>query len=303
MRQIAIVLVFLVGWLAGAERVALARLRVVATTEDLAYFARVIGGDAAEVRAILKGYQDPHVAAARPSYMVAVSRADLVLSVGLDLEIGWLPLILQGARNPDVMPGHPGLLDCSQFIAPIEVPPAGPDRSKGDLHPMGNPHYWLDPDRALAVARGIAARMTQLDPGNAETFQAGLGRLEAEVAQTREEVLALLRGLDPPPLVTYHVTFSYFFERFGLRATAYIEPKPGIPPTPSHVATLNETLARLPHPPLFLVEPYYDPDIPREMAERTRGRAVIVPSSVGGVQGADSYQAVLTAITRAIAGK
>ncbi len=303
MRQIAIVLMCLVGWSAGAPRAALARLRVVATTEDLAYFARMIGGDEAEVQSILKGYQDPHFAAARPSYMVAVSRADLVLAVGLDLEIGWLPLILQGARNPDVMPGNPGFLDCSQFIAPIEVPPAGSDRSKGDLHPKGNPHYWLDPDRALAVARGIAARMEQRDPAGAPRFRQGLTRLEAEIAQARDEVQALLRGVDPPPLVTYHVTFSYFFERFGLRPTAYIEPKPGIPPTPGHVADLNDTLSRLPHPPLFLVEPYYDPDIPREMAERTRGRTVIVPSSVGGVEGADSYQAVLTAITRAIAGK
>lgn len=301
MRRIVIVVAFLVGSLAGIA--AHARLRVVATTEDLAYFARVIGGDAAEVTAILKGYQDPHVAAARPSYMVAVSRADLVLSVGLDLEVGWLPLILQGARNPDVMPGRPGYLDCSQFVTPIEVPPAGADRSKGDLHPMGNPHYWLDPDNAIAVARGIAARMEQLDRTGAGAFREGLARLETEITKAREEVQALLRGVEPPPLVTYHVTFSYFFERFGLHATAFIEPRPGIPPTPSHVASLNETLARLPHPPLFLVEPYYDPDIPREMAERTRGRTVIVPSSVGGVEGADSYQAVVTAIARAIAGK
>lgn len=303
MRPIAFVLVFLAGWLAGAERTALARLRVVATTEDLAYFARVVGGDEAEVQSILRGYQDPHFAAARPSYMVAVSRADLVLAVGLDLEVGWLPLILQGARNPDVMPGNPGFLDCSQFIAPIEVPPAGADRSKGDLHPKGNPHYWLDPDRALAVARGIAARMEQRDPAGAPRFRQGLARLEAEIAQAREDVQALLRGVDPPPLVTYHVTFSYFLERFGLRATAYIEPKPGIPPTPGHVADLNDTLSRLPHPPLFLVEPYYDPDIPKEMAGRVHGRVAVVPSSVGGVTGATTYRALLTALATAIAGK
>ncbi len=303
MKRIAIVLLSLAGLAAGMEGKAQARLRVVSTVEDLAYFARAIGGDAADVQSILKGYQDPHFAAARPSYMVTVSRADLVLSVGLDLEIGWLPLVLQGARNPDVLPGNSGFLDCSQFITPIEVPPAGADRSKGDLHPKGNPHYWLDPENALAVARGIAARMGQLDPASTSVFQGGLARLEAEIASARDEVRTMLQGVDPPAIVTYHVTFSYFFDRFGLRATAYIEPKPGIPPTPSHVATLNETLARLPRPPLFLVEPYYDPDIPREMAERTRGRAVIVPSSVGGIAGADSYRAVLTAVARAIAGK
>lgn len=303
MKRIAIAWAFLLAWIAGSQPIALARLRVVTTTSDLAYFAQVIGGERTEVQPILKGYQDPHFAAARPSYMVAVSRADLVLSVGLDLEIGWLPLILQGARNPDVMPGHPGFVDCSQFITPIEVPPAGSDRSKGDLHPMGNPHYWLDPDRALAVARGIAARMEQLDPSGSPAYQAGLARLETEITGARGEVQALLRGMEPPPLVTYHVTFSYFFERFGLRATAYIEPKPGIPPAPSHVTMLNDTLSRLPYPPLLLIEPYYDPDIPREMAAKTGGRSVVVPSSVGGIVGADTYRAVLTAIARAIAGK
>ncbi len=237
------VAVLSVLWLAvGFAHTALARLRVVATTQDLAYFAKVIGGEAAEVQSILKGYQDPHFAAARPSYMVAVSRADLVLSVGLDLEIGWLPLILQGARNPSVMPGNPGFLDCSQFITPIEVPPAGADRSKGDLHPKGNPHYWLDPERALAVARGVAERMTQLDQGNAATFQKGLERLQDEIKKAQREVQAILTGSPSPPVVTYHVTFSYLFERFGLHATAYIEPKPGIPPTPSHLIIFSPAL-------------------------------------------------------------
>lgn len=299
MRLVAIMSVC--GFLANLGN-AEARLCVVATTEDLAYFARVIGGDAVEVKAILKGYQDPHFAAARPSYMVAVSKADLILSVGLDLEVGWLPLVLQGARNPKVLPGNPGYLDCSQFISPLDVLAAGVDRTKGDVHPKGNPHYWLDPERALAVARGIASRMKHLAPENAPLYQAGLARLEAEIVRAREEAQTILQGVEPPPIVTYHATFSYFFDRFGLSPTAYIEPKPGIPTTPSHVAWLNETLARLPRPPLFLVEPYYDPDLPRDLAARNRGRAVVVPSSVGGMVGADTYLALLTAIARAIAG-
>jgi len=281
---------------------ALARLRVVATTSDLAYFASVIAGDAADVQSILKGYQDPHFAAAKPSYMVAVNRADLLLAVGLDLEIGWLPLIVQGARNPRVLPGEKGFLDCSQFIEPIEVPAAGADRSKGDLHPRGNPHYWLDPQKALKVARGIAQRMQALDPSSAAMFQSGLERLEREIREAEEAVRAALRGVEPPPLVTYHVTFSYFFHRFGLGATAYIEPKPGIPPSPSHVASLETSLRALGRSPLFLVEPYYDPDIPRQLAARTGGRAVIVPSAVGGTEAADTYRSVLIALARAIAG-
>lgn len=300
MRTMAFVMMVLTGLSAGP---AAARLRVVTTTADLAYFANVIGGDAAEVQSILKGYQDPHFAAAKPSYMVAVSRADLVLAVGLDLEIGWFPLILQGARNPSVMPGNPGFLDCSQFIEPIEVPAGGADRSKGDLHPKGNPHYWLDPQRAIAVARGIAARMEQLEPASGATFKAGLARLEEEIRQAEEEVRSLLHSTPLPPIVTYHVTYSYFFERFGLHAVAYIEPKPGIPPSPGHVTNLHEILSRLPSPPVFLVEPYYDPDIPKNLAAKVRGRAAIVPSSVGGTDGAQTYRDMLTTLAKVIAGK
>lgn len=278
-----------------------ARLRVVATTEDLAYFARVIGGQVVEVQAILKGYQDPHFASAKPSYMVAVSRADLVLAIGLDLEIGWLPLVLQGARNPNVMPGNKGFLDCSQFITPIEVPPAGADRSKGDLHPKGNPHYWLDPERASAVAQGIARRMQELDAKEAATYQAGLNNLLEEIRSAQAETRKIL-GQSTPPIVTYHVTFSYFFERFGLRAAAFIEPKPGIPPNPSHVSSLSALLGSLPAPPVFLVEPYYDPGIPKNLAAKHGGRVVVVASSVGGTKGAETYRDVLVGLAKAITG-
>lgn len=277
-----------------------AKLRVVSTTEDLAYFARIIGGERAEVSSILKGYQDPHFAQAKPSYMVAVNKADLVLSVGLDLEIGWLPLVLQGARNPKVMPGEKGFLDCSEFIEPIEVPPSGADRSKGDLHPKGNPHYWLDPLRALAVARGIEARMEVLDPEGAQTFREGLGRLEKEIEAAKAEVERIKGNKEAPPIVTYHVTFSYFFQRFGLSPVAFIEPKPGIPPTPSHIATLEATLRSLPRPPLFLVEPYYDQDLPRRLAEKSSGRFALVASSVGGLEGVKTYSDLLKSLAKAI---
>lgn len=280
-----------------------AKLKVVTTTQDLGYFAKTIGGDNVEVATILKGYQDPHFATAKPSYMVQLNRADLLIFVGLDLEIGWLPLVLQGARNPAIMPGNSGCLDASQFITPIEVPPAGADRSKGDLHPKGNPHYWLDPENAAKVAKGIAERLKQLDPEHASVYDTGLNRLLSEIQRAEEEVTALLAHTNRPPIVTYHVTFSYFFTRFGLASIGFIEPKPGIPPSPGYVAELVTRLKNLPQPPIILVEPYYDQDVPRKIAEQTGGRSVLVPSSIGGTEAAQTYHDLLMEIARAIMGK
>jgi len=291
----------LVVFFLGISSVSLAKIRIVSTISDLAYFASVIGGDKVEVSSILRGDQDPHFASAKPSYMLMVSKADLVLSVGLDLEIGWLPLVLQGARNPKVMPGEKGFLDCSQFIEPIEVPPSGADRSKGDLHPKGNPHYWLSPLNAKKVARGIMERMALIDPSNRQFYEASYTKLEQEIDEADAHVRSLLSKTTPPPIVTYHVTFSYFLMDYGLSATAYIEPKPGIPPTPSHIATLSQTLRNLETPPVFIIEPYYEQDIPNRLARQTNGKVIIVPTSVGGVKGANSYKDMLLMIARAIA--
>ena len=280
-----------------------ARLRVVATTQDLAWFVRSIGGPEVDASNILKGFQDPHFAAAKPSYMVEVSRADLLLFVGMDLEIGWLPLIMQGARNPTVMPGEKGSLDCSQFVTPIEVPAAGVDRSKGDLHPKGNPHYWLDPDNAKRLARGIAERLTLLEPEQAATFKGGLDGVLAEIDRADADARAVITAGPVPPIVTYHVTFSYFFRHFGLQTAGFIETKPGIPPTPSHVAGLVSMLQALAHPPVVLVEPYYDLDVPRKLGDQTHGRVVVTASSIGGTDTVKSYRDLFVGIANAIVGK
>ena len=280
-----------------------AKLRVVTTTQDLAWFVRSIGGAEVDAANILKGFQDPHFAAAKPSYMVEISRADLLLYVGMDLEIGWLPLIMQGARNPTVMPGEKGSLDCSQFVTPIEVPVAGADRSKGDLHPKGNPHYWLDPDNAKQLARGIADRLTLLEPEQAATFKAGLDRVLAEIDRADTEARAIIAAGPVPPIVTYHVTFSYFFKHYGLQTAGFIETKPGIPPTPSHVAGLVSMLQGLAHPPVVLVEPYYDLDVPRKLGDQTGGRVVVTASSIGGTDAVKSYRDLFVGIANAIVGK
>jgi len=301
MKRFAITFLMLVTL--GCAFPAMAKIKVVTTSADLAYFARAIGGEDAEVSSILKGFQDPHFAAAKPSYMVAVSRADLLLSIGLDLEIGWLPLIVQGARNPDIMPGAPGFLDCSQFVTPIEIPAAGVDRSKGDLHPKGNPHYWLDPVNARAVASGIAGRMGEILPDAQPRFQQNLKRLRAEIDQAETEARQVLASGEKPPIVTYHVTYSYFLNRFGLSAAAFVEPKPGIPPSPSHVASLVIRLKGFSRPAVILVEPYYDQDIAKDLAAQTGARWVVTPSSIGGGETASTYRELLVSIAHAIVGR
>src|SRR6188508_1751916 len=140
-----------------------AELKVVTTTTDLGYFARTVGGDRVKVETICQGNQDPHFVQARPSYMVTLSRADLLVAVGLELEVGWLPSLIQGARNPSINPGKPGYLEAASAVQPIDVPAGGADRSKGDIHPFGNPHFWLDPLNAKLVAHAIAERLAQLD--------------------------------------------------------------------------------------------------------------------------------------------
>jgi zinc/manganese transport system substrate-binding protein len=300
MRNYAFAL-FAVATLAAPAR-SDASLRVVTTSQDLAYLARAVGGQEVEATSLLKGYQDLHFASAKPSYMVEVSRADLMIFVGLDLEIGWLPLILQGARNPGVMPGSNGLLDASQFVTPIEVPPAGADRSKGDLHPKGNPHYWLAPENAKKVARGIAERLTQIDPAHASAFEAGLKALLAEIDRAESEARAILSAGPVPPVVTYHVTHSYFLGHFGLASSAFIEPKPGIPPSPAHVAGLATRMKAFDRPAVILVEPFYDQDVPKRIAEQTGARVVVTPSSIGGTEAAKTYRDLLVEIARAIRG-
>jgi zinc/manganese transport system substrate-binding protein len=160
---------------------ALAELRIVTTTTDLSSMARAIGGDRVQVESICRGPQDPHFVQARPSYMVTLSRADLLISVGLELEIGWLPALIQGARNPDINPCHQGYLEASTAVRPIDVPTGPVDRSRGDIHPLGNPHYWLDPENAKLAARAIGDRMAQLDPANAAFFRDNLRNWTARI--------------------------------------------------------------------------------------------------------------------------
>ena len=230
----------LLGLLAplAAPAPAHAALAVVATVPDLAALAREIGGPHVKVSALSLATQDPHFVDARPSATLELNRADLLLAVGMDLEIGWLPRLQTGARNPRVQRSGRGYLECAQLVSALDVPTTRVDRSMGDIHPGGNPHYLHDPRRALACARGIAGRMAELDPAHAAAYRASLDGFERRLAARRAEWERRLAPYRGKPIITYHKSWTYLTTWLGLEEIAYLEPKPGIRPSPTHVAAV-----------------------------------------------------------------
>lgn len=215
-----------------------ARLNVVATLPDCAAIAREIAGSHADVKSLSQGTEDPHFVTPRPSYSRVLNRADLLIDGGAELEIGWLPPLVSGARNRDILPGAKGRFSAASGIRLLGVRTGRIDRSQGDVHAAGNPHFLLDPLRGKAVAQNIAKVMAQLDPGNADHYQANLAaftkRLDAKLIEW-SETMAPHKGT---AIVTYHSNFDYFAERYGLKVVGQLEPKPGLPPTPGHVRRL-----------------------------------------------------------------
>jgi len=281
--------------------IARAELRVVTTTTDLADLTRAVGGERVHVESICRGNQDPHYVQARPSYMVTLSRADLVISVGLELEIGWLPSLVQGARNPDIQPGTSGFLDASAAISPLDVPKGSVDRSRGDIHPLGNPHYWLDPLNAKRLAALIAQRLSALDNPSAAFFQKRLAAFDSRIDAAMQRWSSALAPHRGEKLVSYHRTFDYFFARFGLVAIGYVEDRPGIPPAPAHLASLIRDM-QTEHVRLLLHESYYDKAVSELVAKRTSARLLVLPTSVDGAPGTASYEALIDTLVRSIAG-
>lgn len=279
-----------------------AKLDVLATTTDLAYIASRVAGDLGSVSSIAKGTQDPHYIEAKPSYMVKASKADLVLAVGLELEIGYLPNILRGARNPKIMPGNPGYLELGPQVNPLEIPRGKVTRAEGDVHPDGNPHFTLDPVRASDAAMLIARRMGELDSENAEQFAENAKTLQAELSEKTKQWQERIRKSGVKNIVSYHKTLTYFFNRFGLQNPAILEPKPGIPPTSGHILEVTR-LIRSEKIPLILVENFFDPAVTRKIAQEVPSvRVVVVPVAVGGASEASTLPELYEALVRAVEG-
>lgn len=265
-----------------------AALQIVTTTPDLAAIAREVGGERVEVKAIARGDQDPHYLEAKPSYMSLVNKADLLIYNGLELEVGWLPLLVQGGRNPAVLPGKPGNLDASAGISALEIPTGEVDRSQGDIHPQGNPHYTLDPRNGLVVARTIAARLQALDPAGAGIYAGHLQQFEQDLQQRIAGWESRAGDLRGRRVVAYHKNLEYLAHWLGLVVAGYIEDKPGVPPSPRHLAELVEQM-KGEGMQVVLYANFQDAAAPGRVAAQAQARAIALPISVGGEAGITTY--------------
>jgi zinc/manganese transport system substrate-binding protein len=287
MRTIALA-VSAAALLATVASPARAAVDVVTTTEGLASIVREVGGEKVRVTALSRGIQDPHFVDPNPSLAIKLRNADLLVDVGLELEIGWLPPLVNQSRNASIQPGGPRRLTASSVISPMDLPTGPVDRSQGDIHPSGNPHFLSDPSRVLQVAAAIAARLSAIDPGGAPYFQERLGSFRARVAAAEKGWKAQLAPYAGRSVIAQHQTLTYLLDWAGLRAVAYLEPKPGIPPPPSHVAGLAAVVKSAGVKGL-LVENYYDRRSAEQLRELTGVRVIVIPGDVGGAREASDW--------------
>lgn len=276
-----------------------APLKVVTTTEGLAALAREVAGDRASVESLSRGIQDPHFVDANPILAVKLRQADLLVDVGLDLEVGWLPPLVNQSRNADIQPTGRRRLTAASAITVLEIPTGPVDRSQGDIHPAGNPHFLSDPRRALQVASAIAAKLSELDPAGAAAYSARLADFRRRLEADQKRWLAELAPLKGRKIVTQHKTLSYFLDWSGLAAAGYVEPKPGVPAPPSHLADLVGVV-KAEGVKAILVENYYDPKSASVVAQHGGARVVTLPGDVGGTDGARTYEAYMDQVVRLV---
>jgi zinc/manganese transport system substrate-binding protein len=264
------------------------QLKVITTTEDLAAIAREIGGDRVTVESLARGYQDPHFVEAKPSFILKLQRVDLLVAVGRDLEIGWLPPLIQQSRNSKIQPGAAGYLDASGRARILDIPTGQITRAMGDVHPLGNPHYWLDPENGKRIAQAIAEKLSQLRPNDGAYFTMRLADFTSRLDAAQKRWLTAMAPYKGTKVVTYHNSFSNFAERFGLNVTGYVEPRPGIPPTPQHTLDLINEMKRQ-NIKLVLVEPYFDLKTPNSIGRATGAQVLVLLPSVGGEKEVTDY--------------
>jgi ABC-type Zn uptake system ZnuABC Zn-binding protein ZnuA len=265
-----------------------AKLNVMTTTEDLAALAREVGGDKVTVDSIAKGYQDPHFVEPKPSFLLKLQKADLLAVVGLQLEIGWLPPLQTQSRNAKIQVAGKGYLDISQFCQILEIPTGQVSRAMGDVHPLGNPHYWLDPQNGRRIAKAFADKFSEMDAADAAAFQAAYADFDKRLTAAEKGWEAKMAPYRGRKVVTYHRSWPNFCERFGLDVIDYVEPRPGIPPTPSHTLELENTMKK-DNVKIILVEPYFDLRTPNAIAAAVGGEVAQMMPSVGGKKEITTY--------------
>lgn len=264
------------------------KLQVMTATTDLGALAQEIGGDKVDVESVARGYQDPHFVEAKPSFLLKLRRADLLIVVGLELEIGWLPPLITQSTNPKIQVGAPGYFDASRFAKILEIPTGAVTRAEGDVHPQGNPHYWLDPENGLRIAKGIADKFSEMRPADASYFAQRYTAFEQKIKQADEQWRAQMKPYAGRKIVTYHRSWPNFAEHFGLNVVGYVEPRPGIPPSPQHTVELIGQMKR-DNVKVIVVEPYFDLKTPNSIARETGGTVVVLMPSVAGEKEITDY--------------
>lgn len=300
------------------------KIRIVTTTTDIQSITALIGGEYVTVNSISNGKQDPHFIEARPSYMIQLRRADLFIRIGLELERGWEKLVLEGSRNGKIQIGSSGHLDLSQNIDLLDVPTGAIDRSMGDVHPFGNPHYWLDPYNGRQMAATIAEKLAEMDRDHAAEYRANAeffahridvamfgakaveeqdpeslwqSQLAGELASTGEGWHTILLGHRGTQLVTYHRSWTYFLHRFGLVSIGELESKPGISPSPGHLRTLIATM-KAAQVPIIIVASFKSNKASNLVAQKTGAIVVKVPYSTHGNEIASDYIEMIDQVVR-----
>jgi zinc/manganese transport system substrate-binding protein len=271
-----------------------ANIKVVATLPDLASLAREIGGDKAEVSAMAKPTEDSHFVDARPSFVVQLRSADVLIDGGAELELGWLPPLLQNARNPKLEAGKPGRVQASQGVRLMNVP-ANVTRAAGDVHALGNPHFMTDPIIAKTVALHIAQSFSVVDPPNAAAYEANYKKFEATINAKLQEWGAAMLPFKGQSVVAYHDSWVYFAHRFGLNIDIFLEPKPGIPPSPSHLAEVIEKM-KAQKIKAIIVEPFHDRKIAEKVAGATSAKVVDFAQYPGALPNTETYVKLIDAL-------
>jgi zinc/manganese transport system substrate-binding protein len=275
------------------------KISVVATTPDLAALAKEIGGDAVDVKALAKPTEDPHFVDAKPSHIVTLNRADVLIDGGAELELGWLPALLESARNDKIAAGAPGRISASQGVKLLEIPTSF-DRSKGDVHSLGNPHFLLDPLNVKLIVAQITEHFSQVDPKSAELYKSNRKKfedaLDAKFAEWQKQ-LAPYRGAK---IVTYHKDFVYLAERFNLNVVDNLEPKPGIAPSPAHIAKVIGEM-RANNVKVILIQPFQNRKTAETVARQTNAIVLDMPQQPGVDKGVVTYFQLMDHIVQTLA--
>jgi len=286
MRRFIIALVAVVAILTAAK--AFAAIKVITTTEDLAALVTEIGGNKVTVESLAKGYQDPHFVEAKPSFIIKLHSADLLVVVGRELEIAWLPPLITQSRNAAIQPGGGGYLDASQTARILDIPTGLITRAMGDVHPSGNPHYWLDPNNGRLMAKAIQNKLSNMSRADAAYFGQRYDDFDKRLAEAEKRWKAAMAPYKGLKVVTYHRSWPNFADAFGLDVIGYVEPKPGIPPSPAHTLDLQQEM-KAKNVKILLVEPYFDLKTPNAIGRDTGAKVLVMPPSVGGVKEATNY--------------